>query len=256
MGLQRLAILNPIANSASTLFVADNQYLTSVIATNTNSSSATQISVWVEPQGNSNPSDFAYIINNLELDGGNSYETFRFAVNQGDSVRVRSTSSSVAFSSYGLVQYDIRLGVGISSYQSASPSTPILGMIWVDSDATIPGTSAKPIYIYDGSGWVSTAASGIDTSANYNFSGSVSIGNVSATEISYLDGVTSNIQTQLNDKEKSIPLQASAPSSPSVSDLWVDSTSMQLKVYNGTTWVALGAAVDDSQLIIAQRMFS
>lgn len=83
-----------------------------------------------------------------------------------------------------------------------------------------------------------------------------SIGDITSTEISYVDGVTSSIQTQLNNKEKSIPLQSTEPTSPSSSDLWVDSVSMQLKVYNGTSWVALGAAVDDSQLVISQRMFA
>lgn len=253
MGLQRLGIINPIANSASTLFVADNQYLVSVIAANKSASAAT-IRVWTEPVGSTQQSEYAYVVYDLPVDEANSFETFRFAINQGDAIKVSATSSSISFSAFGLIQYDIQLALGVSSYASSSPSYPVQGMIWVDSDADV-GNGARPIYIYDGTSWVSTAA-GINTSANYAFTGNISIGNVSSTEISYLDGVTSGIQNQLDNKEKSIPLQANEPSSPAVSDLWVDSTSMQLKVYNGSTWVALGAAVDDSQLIIAQRMFA
>ena len=58
--------------------------------------------------------------------------------------------------------------------------------------------------------------------------------------------------------EKLIPYSSSTPSSPVTGDMWVDSslTPPALKVYNGSTWVQLGAAVDDSQAIIAGRMFA
>ncbi len=256
MGVRRLGISNPTANTSTTIFTSDNQYLLSVIATNKSASSSAVIDVWVQPFGSTSESEYAYIIKGLPIDASNAYETFRFAVNQNDVIRVTSTTASVSFSAYGLVQYDINLGLGLSSYQSASPTSPTQGLIWINSSASAVGTIAKPIYIYDGTQWIGTTSTGIDTTANYNFTGSVSFGNVSSTEISYLDGTTSAIQTQLNNKEKSIPFQSTAPLSPSSSDLWVDSTSMQLKVYNGTTWVALGAAVDDSQLIISQRMFA
>lgn len=88
-----------------------------------------------------------------------------------------------------------------------------------------------------------------------------SIGNVSSTEIGYLDGVTSAIQTQLDGKEKSIPLQNTAPASPATSDLWVDNTDVAkpvLKVYNGTSWVTAGSSIaaDDDQIILASRVFT
>ena len=58
--------------------------------------------------------------------------------------------------------------------------------------------------------------------------------------------------------EKLIPYSSSTPSSPVTGDMWVDSTTTPpaLKVYNGSSWVQLGAAVDDSQAIIAGRVFS
>ena len=58
--------------------------------------------------------------------------------------------------------------------------------------------------------------------------------------------------------EKLIPYSTSTPSSPATGDMWVDSntTPPALKVYNGNEWVQLGAAVDDSQAIIAGRMFA
>lgn len=58
--------------------------------------------------------------------------------------------------------------------------------------------------------------------------------------------------------EKNIPYSSSTPEDPIQGDLWVDSTTTPpaLKTYDGTNWVQLGAAVDDSQAIIASRMFA
>jgi hypothetical protein len=58
--------------------------------------------------------------------------------------------------------------------------------------------------------------------------------------------------------EKLIPYSTSTPTSPVTGDMWLDSNSTPpaLKVYDGSNWVQLGAAVDDSQAIIASRMFA
>jgi hypothetical protein len=58
--------------------------------------------------------------------------------------------------------------------------------------------------------------------------------------------------------EKLIPYSTSTPTSPVTGDMWLDSNSTPpaLKVYTGSAWVQLGAAVDDSQAIIASRMFA
>ena len=108
--------------------------------------------------------------------------------------------------------------------------------------------------------------------ANATFTGTIvlpattSIANVTSTEISYLDGVTSAIQTQIDSKlstssaetlyEKLIPYSNTAPTSPSTGDLWVDSTIPTVKAYNGSAWIALGSVADDDQPILAARIFS
>jgi hypothetical protein len=58
--------------------------------------------------------------------------------------------------------------------------------------------------------------------------------------------------------EKLIPYSTSTPTSPVTGDMWLDSNSTPpaLKVYDGSNWVQLGAAVDDNQAIIAGRMFT
>ena len=260
MGLRRLAISNPGANTDTTLFTADNQYLLSVISTNI-SASASNIRVWVEPSGSSASAQYGFIVYDLPVDGKNSYETFRFAVNQNDRVRVRADSANISFQAYGLVQYDVNLGVGVSSFQSASPTNVVDGLIWVDSDGVLSGTTAKPAYVWSSasSSWIPFAGS-IDTSANYNFTGNNNFtGNLDAT--TQVAG-TSNTRVATtafvaNNFEKLIPLQASAPTSPATSDLWVDSSGATpiLRVYNGTSWVALASPAHDDQNILANRVF-
>jgi hypothetical protein len=239
MGIRRLGIENPAAESPTSIFTATEPYLTSIVATNTASATTAEIRVWVQPIGASVSSEYAYIVYDLPVDALNSYETFRFAINTGDEIYVESSTANVSFQAYGLVQYDIKLGAGVSSYSPSAPSNPIAGMIWVDSDGTIEGSDAKPIYIYNGSDWVSTAAPVIDTSANYTFTGTVVIPGY----------------------EKEIPLSASAPSSPSSSDLWIDNTNTAkpiLKVYDGTSWIIAGSSleVNEDQIILANRMFA
>lgn len=244
MGIRRLAIANPSATTDTTLFTADNQYLISVIATNKSSSVSATMRVWVVPSGATVSSQYAYIIYDIPLDASNSYETFRFAINQNDQVHVYASTENISFQSYGLVQYDVNLGVGVSSYQASAPAIKVDGLIWVDADGTLPGTTAKPAYVWSSSAndWIPMAGS-FDASLNNTFTGT-NIFTGSVTIPGY---------------EKSIPLQSSAPYSPASSDLWVDNTTPtapQLKVYNGTSWVALGSTVNDSQAVIAQRMFA
>lgn len=217
------------------MFSANNQYLMSVIATNKSTTNSANIRVWVEPSGSSSPSEYAYIVYDIPVDQTNSYETFRFAVNQNDVIKVRANTPDISFQSYGLVQFDVNLGVGISSYQNAAPLNPVDGMIWIDADAAGTG-GKKPAYVWSSaaSAWVEFIG-GIDTSANYTFTGTVIIPGY----------------------EKEIPLQGTAPTGAATSDLWIDNSAgtPQLKVYNGSSWIALGAAVDDRDLVLAQRMF-
>ena len=72
---------------------------------------------------------------------------------------------------------------------------------------------------------------------NFIFPSTTSIGNVSATEIGYLDNVTSAIQTQINNL-------ASATS-------WIDSANYYTKVYNILDYGAKGDGTDDQPEIQA-----
>jgi hypothetical protein len=76
------------------------------------------------------------------------------------------------------------------AYSTSEPASPTVGQVWIDSDSSVT--------TYD----MSTYA----TLANPTFTGNVvlpsttSIGNITSTELGYIDGVTSSIQTQLGDR--------------------------------------------------------
>lgn len=82
------------------------------------------------------------------------------------------------------------------------------------------------------------------------------VGNVSNTEIGYLDGVTSAIQTQLDgkadeththviaditdyDRADGVVFSATAPANPVQGLKWIDTTNMIEYVYYNSTWIEI-----------------
>jgi hypothetical protein len=109
--ITRLGISNPAANADSVLAAFDDPHLVSVIAANKSVTSTplTKVSIWVVPANATVVSQYAYIGFNIGLSVGQSFETFRFAVNSGDTIYVRSTVSTVSFSCSGVPQSDAAL---------------------------------------------------------------------------------------------------------------------------------------------------
>jgi hypothetical protein len=106
MAIVRLGASTPAANTNQILYTADNSYLVSVIAANTLSSTATAttVTIRVQPQGSASASEYAYIVSNLAVGIGQSFETFKFGINIGDTVVVSSTTSGISFSLQGMIQ--------------------------------------------------------------------------------------------------------------------------------------------------------
>lgn len=102
--IERLAIVAPAAATNSVAFTADSTFLVSVIATNKSSQNNATISIWVAPLGNDASSGRGYIVSNLALSYSNSYETFRFAMNNTDVLRVLSSTADVSFYVQGIDQ--------------------------------------------------------------------------------------------------------------------------------------------------------
>jgi hypothetical protein len=107
MAIVRLGAFTPAANTNYVLYNVTTSYLASVIASNTLTSAttaATKVDIWVVPQGVSTASGYAYITSNLEVGLGQAFETFKFGVNAGDTVVVRSTTAGTSFVIQGMDQ--------------------------------------------------------------------------------------------------------------------------------------------------------
>lgn len=106
MAIIRLGVVNPSANVATIASTVSNSHLVSVIIANksTSSSPVMKANVWVAPQGASTVSQYAYICANLIVGSGQSFETFRFALNPSDVLYVSTNIDEASFSVYGLLQ--------------------------------------------------------------------------------------------------------------------------------------------------------
>lgn len=104
-GIQNLAIVDDATGttfgSGINAFTATNSYLCSVIATSTSALDGF-IYVTVVPAGE-DEEDGALIAYNLPLPSYNSYETFRFGINNTDSIYVAG-SAGVRYFVQGIVQ--------------------------------------------------------------------------------------------------------------------------------------------------------
>lgn len=93
-GIERLAIYDQATaaafGSGATAWTADSNYLVSVIATNTTAVDA-EIYVTVKTSGGTENTG-ALIAHKLPLPAYNSYETFRFGVNDTDAVVVAGSA--------------------------------------------------------------------------------------------------------------------------------------------------------------------
>lgn len=108
MPITRLGLVNPEANTDSALATFTEPHLVSVIAASKSVTATplTKVTIWVVPANATIPAQYAYIGYNINLSLGQSFETFRFAVNSGDTLYVKATVSTVSFSCSGIVQGD------------------------------------------------------------------------------------------------------------------------------------------------------
>jgi hypothetical protein len=131
MPVKRLGATTPLANTLTSLTVSDVTGVASVIVANKGAIAA-QVTIYLEPfDSGGNPDLRAYIVNNIVVDVGQSFETFRFAVNVGDTIYIQATTAQCAFSTN--IAYE---SVGRTNvlYQAVQPNSPQVGDIWIDSD--------------------------------------------------------------------------------------------------------------------------
>lgn len=141
MTVRRLGIVTPTLNTDTDLITVTDNYLVSVIATNTNASAPADVRIWVEPSGAATADEYSYIAYDIEINVGNALETHRFAVNSGDTIRVRATTSDVSFTASGIPQTTI-IGYGTEpldylDFNTSSTATLVEGrVIWDDGEGS------------------------------------------------------------------------------------------------------------------------
>lgn len=110
-------------------------------------------------------------------------------------------------------------------YQSASPSGPVTGQVWVDSDD-------RQFYIWNGSSWISAI-----TTFNYQSaspSGPVT-GQiwVDSDDLKFYVWSGSSWVSAITSSN----YQSASPSSPTTGQIWINSTTDVMSVWNGTSWI-------------------
>jgi hypothetical protein len=180
-------------------------------------------------------------------EGTQFYFTNSRAINAGSATYIPQTSQQSIINSAS--------GAAVTYLVNSAPST----LDTLNELATALGNDAN---------FSTTVTNLLDTKLNASTASATYLtqSNASSTYLTQAEGLTavtasSTYLTQVSAStqyEKLIPYSTSTPTSPVTGDMWLDSNSTPpaLKVYDGSNWVQLGAAVDDSQAIIAGRMFA
>ena len=151
MPIERIGVAQPTAfvSTYTELGTATKTTVASVIVVNRGNADATT-TVFVEPfESPGATEERAFIIDNLTVAVGQTFETFRFALNVGDKIFVGASTNDVSFVATGL--YD-QIGRTNVFYQTATPNAPQIGDIWVDQG------SNDEIKVYNGSSFATIAS--------------------------------------------------------------------------------------------------
>jgi hypothetical protein len=143
MAILRLGVATPTAGVDTQLTAVSNSHLASVTIANTLTSATPvcKVDIYVKPQGAVTSSEYAYIVSNLIIGVGQSFETFRFALNASDTIYVKSSVSNTSFSAFGLLQSE---DVGPSNLPAVFSNKTITGnanTLYLEKGST----SARPV---------------------------------------------------------------------------------------------------------------
>jgi hypothetical protein len=147
MPIQRLGISNPTGNTDTVLATFSDAHLVSVIVANRGvvAVPACKVSIWIAPANAVQQSNFAYIAFNLDIPIGASFETFRFAINPGDTLWVRSSTPNASFSCVGIAQEDSALPENLSQTFTNKEIRGLYNTIYVDAGPTADRRSTAEV---------------------------------------------------------------------------------------------------------------
>jgi hypothetical protein len=153
MSLKRIGVLMPPKNTLSLLGDVNTYYFASVIVTNVNPIQTANITIYVKPDGETDPDGYAYMSYLFPLERQNSFETIRFAMNPLDEIWVESTIDDVSFVASGIPQsiINVRYTVGPTANK---PTAPQPGDQYYD-------TTLNTLQLYKPTGWVNIQTAGV-----------------------------------------------------------------------------------------------
>ena len=149
MAVRRLAALTPsTANTATLLATADGTYVASVIATNVSDVDAV-VTIYVKPfNAGDTATAWSFLGLDIALSAGQSFETFRFAIESGDEIIVKASTIAVNFTCTAIYEAEGRSNITVSAIE---PTFPVVGDIWLSSLTDV-------FSIWNGSDWAYVAA--------------------------------------------------------------------------------------------------
>lgn len=151
MSLRRLGVLNPVKNTPTLLADVNTQYFSSVIVTNLDAIKTASVTIYVKPNGETDPNNYAYLAYLFPLSSQNSFETIRFAMNPLDEIWVESNIEDISFMAMGIPQslVSVRYSVGELANR---PTTPQPGDQYYN-------TTSNVLQLYKPTGWVTVTTS-------------------------------------------------------------------------------------------------
>jgi hypothetical protein len=149
MPVTRLGVSNPAADVLTTLVTVNRGYVASVIVANKNNQTVTS-SIYVVPTGGVYTDATAVtIIKDLSIQAGQSFETFRFALNVGDSIQVIGSSANISYSTNAAYEVD---GKQYVTYGAVAPESPQIGDIWIKT--------TNAVSFWNGTQWIDSITVG------------------------------------------------------------------------------------------------
>ena len=134
MAIRRMGISNPASNTATLIFTSAAAYLTSMIISNKHTSAATA-RVWVAPTG-ATAGEYGYILYDVAIPSGESLESHRFGISNGDTVYVQASTANLSFSLTGIYDSDASIDAHVIA------TTNVHGIADTANLATITTTNA------------------------------------------------------------------------------------------------------------------
>jgi hypothetical protein len=151
MSLKRLGVVNPTKNTPTLLADVNTQYFSSVIVTNLNPVQTGNITIYVKPNDEEDPNNYAYLSYLFPLSKQNSFETIRFAMNPLDEIWVESSIDDMSFMAIGIPQSVISVRYSVGELANR-PTTPQPGDQYYN-------TTSNVLQLYKPTGWVTVTTS-------------------------------------------------------------------------------------------------